>query len=245
MEQILKKTILAAILTLTTTSVLANSAMVFPQRVILDEQNRTGNFKVVNPKNTNTTYEISLVDRSQQPSGRTIVSDDFEMTAKNNIKYSPRKTIKLSKNGKKPIRVKLSKYSELEDGEYRTYLNIITKPNNKKNEGYAVETRTGIQLPIIIRKGNLKAKLEIQNAVFQNGKVDVTLSKKGNRSVYGTITIKQNNKTIGLIKSTAVYPESETATYSVKTENLNPNHTWKVTFSEADESGNIKASKTF
>lgn len=240
---LLKLTLLTAIIS---TTAIANSAMVFPQRAILDSQTRTANFKVVNPSNKVSLYTIDLVDRVQSDSGRTSVSADYDKSAKANLVYTPRKSIKLEKNGKKPIRVKLKKYAEMADGEYRTYLNIVTdNPNKETPDGYAVSVRTGIQLPIIIRKGKLSATADITDVKLKDNKVDVSLMREGTRSIFGNIKITQNGKTLGEAKNVSVFVESNHATYSVDTNGLVKNQPISVTFTEEKSSGAIKLEKAF
>jgi hypothetical protein len=231
---------------LITTVTLANSAMVFPQRAILDSQNRTANFKVINPSSRTSQYKIDIIDRIQNNEGRTETVDIYEFSAKQNIVYSPRKTIKLEENEKKPIRIKLKKYADLADGEYRSYLNIVTDNADKsKPEGYAVAVRTGIQLPVIIRKGNLTATASLASAKLDSGKVAVTLHREGTRSIFGDIIIRQNGVIIGESKSVAVYVESNNAMYKVNTKDINPLQPISVTFTEEENSGEIEIEKDF
>lgn len=240
----MKKILTTSLLAILSFNTLANSAMIFPQRAILDESNKSASFKVINPQNKQTTYAISLVDREQDNSGSTTLVEDFEMSAKDFLRYTPRRTITLDKNDKKPIRIKLSNFGALEDGEYRSYLNVVTSPSKPSQEGYTVQMRTGIQLPLIIRKGELNATLTLSSEEADN-KINVTLHREGNRSIHGDITIKQNNKQIGFAKSTAIYPEAQTATYSVPVEKFNKSEPYTVEFKESEESGDITINQLF
>lgn len=223
---------------------LANHAMVFPQRAILYEQKRIANFKVINRSNDKVRYKISILDRIQDSSGRTKVTEDFTNSAKNNIIFSPRRAISLGKNGKKPIRIKLKNYAALADGEYRSYLQIRTD-STESTEGYKVQLKIGTHIPIIIRKGNLQAQASIEEIKQLNGKLYITLGREGNRSIFGNITVINNGKIIGEIKSAAVYPESNTATYSLKLDQQPTGANITVKFTEDESSGNASASKAF
>lgn len=240
----MKKLITTSLLALLSFNSFANSAMIFPQRAILNESNKSASFKVINPLDKKTTYSISLVDRVQDNSGSTTLVENYDQSAKDFLRYTPRKKVTLDKNGKKPIRIKLSNFGALKDGEYRSYLNIVTKPNSPLQEGYSVQMRTGIQLPIIIRKGDLNAKLTLSSTPTSD-KINVTLHREGNRSIHGDITIKQNNEQIGFAKSTAIYPEAQTAIYSIPVSNFNKSEPYNVEFIESKESGNITVSQLF
>jgi len=221
-------------------TVIANSAMIFPQRAILDEKSKTSSFKVINTSDVNVKYQISIIDRVQEDSGKTFVTDNYQFSAKKHLTFSPRKSIKLAKHGKKPIRIKLKNYGALKDGEYRSYLSVITD-NDQPDDvvGYKVGVKTGIQLPIIIRKGKLSATAKIKKAEMKDGKINVTLNREGTRSIFGDINITQDEKELGFIKGVAVFVESNTATYTVTAKELDINKEFTITFKESEESGDI------
>lgn len=247
-ETMKKKTLLLATLLSTITfNALASSAMIFPQRAFLDSQNRTANFKIVNTKDMKTKYTIEMSQLIQVETGATRPLKEGESIppAHNNIKYTPRKSIVLDKNDKKPIRLKTVKYGELADGEYRSYLKIITaEANPEAVKGYKVEVRTGIQLPIVIRKGNLTATAGIEDIQVRDNRATFKLTRSGTRSIFGDITITQDSKQIGKSNGAAVYTELNSINMSVPLSDHNPLLPITVSFEEDEMSGNETASNT-
>tara|TARA_B100002049_G_scaffold229110_1_gene204309 strand:- start:49849 stop:50124 length:276 start_codon:yes stop_codon:yes gene_type:complete len=68
--------------------------MIFPQRAILDESNKSASFKTINPHNKLTTYAISLVDREQNNSSLGTTTINFNSSGNlvtHTIKLKPTK----------------------------------------------------------------------------------------------------------------------------------------------------------
>ena len=104
--------------------------------------------------------------------------------------------------------------------------------------------RTGIQLPVIIRKGKLTANASIGKVTYENGEIKIQLKRDGNRSIFGDLEILQNGESLGKAKGVAVFVESPTAIYGIKTNKLNKTQPLEIRFIESENSGDISISKT-
>ncbi|PAJ71934.1 hypothetical protein CJF42_24035 [Pseudoalteromonas sp. NBT06-2] len=241
------KNLLFLIVILLTSSVLANSAMVFPKRAMLDSHNRYATFTVYNPSDRDVQYNISFVDRLQTEDGMTHSTESFSYSAQKNLRYSPRKKVMVKSRGKKTIRVKLTKLGQLTDGEYRSYLNIRAADRAQSSQEGDVKhsaVSMSFQIPVLLRKGKTHAAAELGEITQAGNALLIELKKQGNRSIYGNIIITQDDEVIASVKSIAVYAESEKRTINLPIKEGVILKNFTVEFIEDESSGKIKASKT-
>lgn len=225
---------------------MANSVMVFPKRAILDSHNRYATFSIHNPSDRDVQYNISFVDRLQTEDGMTHLTESFSYSAQKNLRYSPRKKVMVKSRGKKTIRVKSTKLGQLADGEYRTYLNIHADKAQSAQEGDVKQSAVSMSfhLPVLLRKGKTHATAELGEITQAGNALLIELKKQGNRSIYGSVIITQDDAVIASVKGIAVYAESEKITINLPIKEGVILKNFTVEFIEDESSGKIKASKT-
>lgn len=164
--------------------------------------------------------------------------------AKKMLKFSPR-WIRLRPSEQQKIRVATILPVKLEDGEYRSELLFSWAIDNEKltdsdlsyelQEGAAASTnddtvseqlKKGLFVPLIIRKGELNASASFVEPHVESSesstKLNLKISRKGNRSLYGDLLIfgfdKKNEKTgiLHKISNVAIYPPTPQIKLSIE-----------------------------
>ena len=213
--------------------------MVFPKRVILHERHRHDSFLLSNTSSGEMHFDIRFLDRVQEPNGITTETDTYVYSASRVLKYSPRKRLYMPADGSKAIRMMVTKFGTLADGEYKSYLSILGK------DSVANSVAVRLNLPVIVRKGKLHASADFGQVTLAEHAVLVELKRQGNRSIFGDITIRQEQKVVGQLKKIAVYRESEKITLRVNLkEGVSAKGNINVEFVEDENSGNIVVTKT-
>jgi hypothetical protein len=138
------------------------------------------------------------------------------------ISYAPRRVV-LAPNQPQAVRVGIRPPSDLPDGEYRAHMLFRAIPAARPVSAPATEAKGlsislqpiyGITIPVIIRKGQLKASAAIADARIEQSdgrqELIVALSRSGNRSVYGGIRVFKPGqaKPVFEVNGIAVYPET-------------------------------------
>ncbi|WP_353352290.1 hypothetical protein [Oceaniserpentilla sp. 4NH20-0058] len=169
-------------------------------------------------------YRVSLRNQRMGTDGKFEIIEkgqglENELFADGMIRYSPRR-VSISKDlNQEPqtIRLALRKKRDLPEGEYRSHLLFTSIPQiekaTEKKSGVSFHATVEITIPIIIRHGDLSAKVTLSNAsLWKNDKEDVLsfrLNRSGSRSIYGDIVITQNGNRIAYLNGMAVYTPTE------------------------------------
>ena len=212
----------------TTPAQASGDLLVAPTRIIFDGQRGT---EVIlnNVGVEESTYRISLVLRRMAPNGKLNgvereEANETENSALGVIRYAPRR-VTLPPNQPQAIRLGLRGTDKLDDGEYRVHMlfrAIPKAPAATEAVGEATGVKIqlipvyGVTIPVIIRKGQLKATAAITNPrlVEDSGRpvLAFDLARDGSKSVYGEIRVtRQGENTPAMVaKGIAVYPELET-----------------------------------
>jgi P pilus assembly chaperone PapD len=203
----------------------AGDLLVAPTRVVLDS--RRGAEVILNNIGTEeATYRISLELRRMNENGKL---DDVALESANAtekaalelIRFAPRR-VTLPPNQPQSIRVGIQPNETLPDGEYRAHMLFRAIP--KTPEATAAEDPGnglkinlipvyGVTIPIIIRKGELKATAAMANASIARDNEGQTLQfdlvRSGDRSVFGEVRVTKPGVAEPLLvaKGIAVYPE--------------------------------------
>ncbi len=201
--------------------------LVAPTRVVV---NGAGNAEVVlsNIGEKPATYRISLELRRMDESGdfANIAEADAtpeERAALEMVRYSPRR-VTLLPGQPQAVRLSVRPPEGLPDGEYRVHMGFRAIPDPVSTEsGTASEEAAsavsikltpiyGITIPVFLRKGRLDAKagIEAVKLVRLGGRdfVQVSMSRSGNRSVYGELIGKTaRGETLFSMRGIAIYPE--------------------------------------
>jgi P pilus assembly chaperone PapD len=198
--------------------------LVAPTRVILDGGRGT-EIILNNIGSEPATYRISLELRRMTAEGQLSEVPADAMTDKEKatlamITYAPRRVV-LPPNQPQAIRVGARFAADLPDGEYRAHMQFRAIPDAKApattqvHEGLSISLTPiyGVTIPIIVRKGALKATAAISDVHMTRAKegpaLTFTLARSGDRSTYGRIQVTKAGqaKPIYEARGIAVYAE--------------------------------------
>lgn len=201
----------------------AGDLLVAPTRVILDGARGTEvilNNVGVQPA----TYRISLELRRMNPDGSIDDVTPENANAKEKavlamLTYAPRRVV-LPPNQPQAIRIGARFAADLPDGEYRAHMLFRAIPDAKppapvsdgqNGVSIALTPIYGVTIPVIVRKGPLKATAAISGVrmtkTADGSALSLTLSRSGDRSTYGRIRVSKGGKTLYEAAGVAVYPE--------------------------------------
>lgn len=215
------------------TSLIANPThaqgdlLVAPTRVVI---NGAGNTEVVlsNIGEKPATYRISLELRRMDESGdfadvAEAAASDAERAALEMVRFAPRR-VTLLPGQPQAVRLSVRPPEGLPDGEYRVHMGFRAIPTDTTPDGGADPDDTasgvsikltpiyGITIPVFLRKGRLEAQAGIAEAKLarMGGRdfLEVTMSRTGNRSVYGELIGKTaRGEVLFSMRGIAIYPE--------------------------------------
>jgi P pilus assembly chaperone PapD len=212
--------------------------MVFPRRIIFEDNNRSATIRLINTGEEQITYRILFmqsrmtedgnIERIASPEQREDRLD--QMMAQDLIRYSPRQ-VTLPPGEIQLVRLQVNKPAGLEEGEYRSRLLFQEIPENiefegddsANNGGFSIELRAiyGISIPIFVRHGELSADVEISDVQLSKNEatdllpeIFLTINRRGSSSIYGNIEVKYipnegRTKILGRISGTALYTDVE------------------------------------
>jgi P pilus assembly chaperone PapD len=203
----------------------AGDLLVAPTRIVLD--GRRGAEVILNNIGAEeATYRITLELRRMNDIGKLNeitpeTANDKEKAALELIRFAPRR-VTLPPNQPQSIRIGLQGMETLPDGEYRAHMlfrAIPKTPEATAEDGQANGLKInlipvyGVTIPVIVRKGDLKATAAIANAMIAR-EAEVTslnfdLTRAGDKSVFGEVHVTKPGVADPLIvaKGIAVYPE--------------------------------------
>jgi P pilus assembly chaperone PapD len=231
---ILTRTLAFALATaaLTQPALAAGDLLVAPTRVVL-EGGRGTEVILNNVGNEPATYRISLELRRMTAEGRleevvTGTESEKEKATLAMVSYAPRR-VTLPPNQPQVIRVGARIAPELPDGEYRAHMLFRAVPDARpvvegprQGVSIALTPIYGVTIPVIVRKGALKATAAISNVhlLRESGQVSLAfnLSRSGDRSVYGRVRVTKPGvaKPIYEARGVAVYAELSARTVALQ-----------------------------
>jgi P pilus assembly chaperone PapD len=196
--------------------------LVAPTRIVLNGS-RGAEIVLSNIGDDVATYRISVELRRMREDGSledVPTANERETTARNMIFYAPRR-VTIAPNEPQTIRISARAPKGLPDGEYRAHLLFravppprpVTAPKEVKGIAFELIPIYGVTIPVVIRMGNLQAKVGIANVQLtnQSGKAAVALdlTRAGDRSVFGDVRVfKPGVKDpIAVQRGVAVYTE--------------------------------------
>jgi P pilus assembly chaperone PapD len=211
----------------------AGDLLVAPTRIVLDGR-RGAEVILNNIGSEEATYRISLELRRMNDIGKLddVVPEEAsaaEKAALEMIRFAPRR-VTLPPNQPQSIRIGLQGTEALPDGEYRAHMLFRAIP--KTPDVTAEDTQAnglkinlipvyGVTIPVIVRKGELKATAAIANANIARDNEGQTLqfdlARQGDRSVFGEVHVTRPGVAEPLLvaKGIAVYPELQSRIVSL------------------------------
>ena len=196
--------------------------LVAPTRIVLNGS-RGAEIVLSNIGDDVATYRVSVELRRMKEDGSledVAQANDREETARDMILYAPRR-VTIAPGEPQTIRISARAPKGLADGEYRAHLLFravppprpVTAPREVKGIAFELIPIYGVTIPVVIRMGNLEAKVGIANVQLtsQAGKpaVALDLTRAGDRSVFGDVRVfKPGIKDpIAVQRGVAVYTE--------------------------------------
>ncbi len=201
--------------------------LITPRRLVFDGQKKSQELNLANTGKDTAKYVISFVQiRMKEDGGFTTITepDSGQRFADKYLRFFPR-MVTLGPNEAQVIKIQLTKTNELQPGEYRSHIYFRAVSNEKPLGEEAPKDSTtiavkltaifGITIPVIIRVGPSNTQvslsdLSLSSSVDSLHRMNFTINRSGNMSVYGDITtdyIAPNGKItpVGSIKGIAVY----------------------------------------
>jgi P pilus assembly chaperone PapD len=199
-----------------------------PKRLVFEGSKRSEELNLVNTGKDTARYVISFVQirMKQDGSFETILQpDSAQLFADKNLRFFPR-TVTLAPNEAQTVKVQVTKTNELKAGEYRSHLYFRSVPHQMPLGDKEVEKDTlgisvkiipvfGFSIPLIIRVGENSAAAGVSQISVQMEQdtipvVNMLMSRTGNMSVYGDISIDHTSSSgkvtrVGIVKGLAVY----------------------------------------
>jgi P pilus assembly chaperone PapD len=236
--------------------------LVAPTRIILNGS-RGAEIVLSNIGDEVATYRISVELRRMKEDGTledVAAANDREKAAQGMILYAPRR-VTIAPGEPQTIRISARAPQGLADGEYRAHLLFravppprpVTAPKEVKGIAFELIPIYGVTIPVVIRTGNLQAKVGIANVQLtsQEGKpaISLDLTRAGDRSVFGDVRVfKAGIKDpIAVQRGVAVYTEIGTRHLVIP---LQPDHAGAasgpvtVDFVETSDSGPVSMAET-
>jgi hypothetical protein len=236
--------------------------LVAPTRIVLNGSRGT-EIVLSNIGDDVATYRVSVELRRMKPDGSledVAVASDRETTARDMILYAPRR-VTIAPNQPQTIRIAARAPAGLPDGEYRAHLLFravpaprpVAPPTEVKGVSFELIPIYGVTIPVVVRMGNLSAKVGIANVAMTKleGKpaVSLDLTRAGDRSVFGDVRIfKAGFKDpIAIQRGVAIYTEVGTRHMVIP---INPDLAVSATgpitvdFVESTDSGPVALAET-
>ena len=198
----------------------AGDLLVAPTRVVLE--GGRGTEVILNNVGAQTaTYRISLELRRMDAAGKLVevapgTETDKEKAIMAMVTWAPRR-VTLPPNQPQVIRVGARLPEGLADGEYRGHMLFRAVPDAappstttpRSGLSIALTPIYGVSIPVIVRKGTLKATATMSNVHREGDALAFTLTRQGDRSVYGRIRVTKVGvaKPIWEARGLAVYAE--------------------------------------
>lgn len=209
--------------------------MLYPTRIVLEGQDRAAQVELINNGKESATYRISLVNRRMAETGEILPVDTplpDERFADSMLRYSPRQ-VRLAPGEAQTIRLMAEPPATLQEGEYRSHLQIDRLPlpagqtsietataGGERQIGVQLRALIGASIPVIVRKGNPAAKVAISGLALRHHEalglpvLSMELRRQGNRSIYGDITVtffpsRGQPQEVGRAGGVAVYTPNE------------------------------------
>ena len=211
--------------------------LVAPTRVVFDGRKRSAELNLANIGQARATYRVSLVRMEMDEIGA-FKERPFDPGAEglqSLFRFSPRE-VTLEPQESQTVRIQVRKPAELPTGEYRLHMVFRAVPpasapapaqtDGAKGISIKLIPVYGIAIPLIVRHGEMSAKVSITGLVLDAAAhtLRFQLERNGNQSVYGDL-----HATL-LSASGAPVPFAEATGLAVYTPNVSRHVTMALPF---------------
>ena len=172
----------------------ASTLSVSKPRILLDGKHNKDEFRIFNPTTEFQTYRVEFVDMEMDEEGNIKQVESYANSAKSFLRVGPRMGKNIGPEQFQSFRVMLRR-SGLKDGEYRSHILMESLlPPMEAAEGVTVRPNIKYSVPVIVRYGELNAKISIDNvSISKNSEgvneLSLNINREGNRSIYGTLKL--------------------------------------------------------
>lgn len=178
-------------------------------RIFFDSQSRTDSLQLRNTGSSDLKYSAELILNAMTEDGTIYSVSEDSLSAQKFIRFSPKRgTIKPGE--RQALRFSLRKPANLENGEYRAVLRLVTELAPTEGGNVNLASKLAYNVPIIVRHGEVSvvSRLETPTTVMHNGQphIQVWQTRSGNRSVFGNFIVETlEGEELGVINNVAVY----------------------------------------
>ena len=183
--------------------------LILPRRVIFEGTKKSIDLNLINNSKDTVRYTMGLINYQMNEYGSFMeikASDTDNKTADKYLHLSTQ-SILIGPEDEKSINISLTGAGGLTNGEYRSHLYFRSVSKEEKAFGYSI--------PVIIRIGELSAKVSLSDIKleFANdivSKFEFTFNRSGNKSVYGDLQVNHispqgKSTSVGNVKGIAIY----------------------------------------
>jgi P pilus assembly chaperone PapD len=212
-------------MTLMASSFSSQAVSLTSYRIYLDDNNRTESFIVFAKGNSPEKCSLKLKHFNFDDKGAMTLHKDKKTpdnSSKPWIRFSP-KNFTVQPRKPQTIRFTMRRKPNTEANEYRSYLAVSCKDTKTATvetvpgrPSVTVQPNLVQNVPIIVRTGALQATAQFEDMSIENGKVTANLTRHGERSLYGRLSLV-NNKTdeeLRFVTGISIYPETTTYQFS-------------------------------
>jgi len=217
--------------------------LINPRRVVFEGTKRFQEINLANTGKDSATYQISFkeIKMTEEGSFKEITEPaPGQRFASKYIRLFPRR-VTLAPNEAQVVKIQLTKTNELLNGEYRSHLYFRAIPKaQQKGEVVSGEESSelsiklvpvfGITIPVFIRRGESTSKVTLSDLALKDEgdvkkKLEVSLNRTGNMSVYGDITVNYISpigkvSQIGHVRGIAVYAPIKSRKFLINLKNI-------------------------
>lgn len=181
--------------------------MLFPKRIVFEGSKKSHEINLANSGKDTARYILSVVQIRMKEDGsfeNITEPDPGQQFADKFFRIFPR-TVVLPPNEAQTVKVQLINTGELQPGEYRSHIYVRAEEEKKPlgEEETEKDTKTisvkikavfGLSIPVIIRSGETRAKINISDlSLLQDAEnpptLKFTFQREGNMSTYGDVAI--------------------------------------------------------
>jgi len=231
-----------ALVLITNKSEAQGNLLITPRRVVFEGNKQSQELTLANTGSDTAKYTVSFVQYRMTEDGSfdpIEVPDEGQLFADKYLRFFPR-SVTLPPNGSQVIRMQYRKMPDMVNGEYRSHVYFRAVPNEKLlgDEQSNADTSAigiklvpifGISIPVIIRNGELQAKVDLA-ALKLDTKSDtvpnltLTFERTGDKSVYGDLSVMWSGAQgepieVGVVRGLAVYTPNKTRIFRMQLRN--------------------------
>ncbi len=178
-------------------------AQVFPTRLTLTEETPSTYLTLKNPSGKTQKFKVEILELAMKKDGGVIPAKGQHNELIEGLKYSP-KTVEIQPNDKQIVRVMMTSFDSLPDGENHVYLHFIPVGDNeaKSEAKLSLQARIAVAVPVIVRRGSPRLDLKMKSP-------SAISDKKGNLKVSFEVTNTTKYYVTGDLEVFAVTPKGE------------------------------------